>query len=90
MGLLSDEGANVEVQVNADSSTARSIASRKGAWHVGRIDVKELRAQDRDARGVHTIRTAKGELNLADTLTIDVGRKKLNCHMESASFGRRV
>ena len=39
-GLMADLGLEVEVRVNADSSAAKSIASRRGAGMVRRIEVR--------------------------------------------------
>ncbi len=40
--LLEDLGVKVKVQVNTDSSAAKSIAPRRGAGRVRHIEVREL------------------------------------------------
>ncbi len=49
-GLLGDMGIEVKVQVNTDSSAAKSIVSRRGAGRVRRIEVRELWVPDRVAK----------------------------------------
>jgi hypothetical protein len=53
-GLLEDLGVSVEVQVNTDSSAAKSIGSR-GAGGVRHIEVREFWIQDRVAKGELTV-----------------------------------
>ena len=48
-GLMEDLGMTVEIQVNTDSSAAKSITSRKGAGRVRHIEVRELWVQERVA-----------------------------------------
>ena len=50
-GLMADLGLEVGVQVNTDSSAARSIASRKGAGRVRHVEVRELWVQEKVRRG---------------------------------------
>ncbi len=50
-GLMADLGLEMEVQVNTDSSAAKSMASRRGAGSVRDIEVRELGANDRVAKG---------------------------------------
>ncbi len=45
--LFGDSGLEVEVQVNTESSAAKSIGSRRGAGRVRHADVRELRVQDK-------------------------------------------
>ncbi len=63
-GLMEDLGVRVEVQVNTDSSAAKSKAGRRGA---GRVP--ELWVQDRVAKGELQIVKVKGEESVADGLT---------------------
>ena len=49
-GLLEDLGVGVEVQVNTDSSAAKSITARRGAGRVRHIEVREPWVQDRVAK----------------------------------------
>ena len=87
-GLFEDLGVTVEVQVNTDSSAAKSIASRRGAGKVRHIEVRELWVQDRVARGDIALKKVKGEDNLADILTKHVGRNILDKHIKTMCYVR--
>ena len=88
-GLMEDLGIEVGVQVNTDSSAAKSIASRRGAGRVRHIEVRELWVQDRVARGELTIVKVKGEHNVADGLTKHVDRTKMDEYMKKRGLARR-
>ena len=49
-GLVEDLGVEVEVQVNTDSSAAKSISSRRGAGRVRHVEVRELWVQESSQR----------------------------------------
>ncbi len=74
--LFKDLGAEVEIQVDLDSSAARSISSRRGAGRVRHVKVRQLWAQERVRRGELSIIKAHGEENVADGLTKHVERRK--------------
>ncbi len=59
--LFGDLGLEMQSQVNTDSSTARSIASRRGAGRVRHVEVRELWVQDN-----LNIVKVRGEDNVAD------------------------
>ena len=88
-GLLDDMGIEVKVQVNTDSSAAKSIASRRGAGRVRHIEVRELGVQDRVTKGELSVVKVKGEENVADGLTKHVDRQKMEQYMEACSMVRR-
>ena len=88
-GLMEDLGVEVEVQVNTDSSTAKSITARKGAGRVRHIEVRELWVQDTIAKGELEIVKVKGEDNVADGLTKHVDGQKMEQHMKTCSIVRR-
>ena len=88
-GLLGDLGVEVKVQVNADSSAAESIASRRGARRVRHTEVRELWVQDRVAKGELSVVKVKGEENVADGLTKHVDRQKMEQHLAACSMVRR-
>ncbi len=88
-GLLDDMRIKVKVQVNTGSSAADSIASRKGASQLRHIEVRELRVQDRVAKGELSIGKVKGEENVADGLTKHVDKQKMEQPMEACSMVRR-
>ncbi len=85
-GLFADLGVKVEVQVNTDSSAAKSIASRRGAGRVRRIEVREMWVQDRVNKGELRIVKVKGENNVAHGLTKHVGKSKLEYYMKNCGF----
>ena len=64
--LFRDLGIEVEVHINTDSSTGKSIASRKGVGKVRHLDTRELWIQERVARGDLRLKKVPGEENLAD------------------------
>ncbi len=88
-GLMADLGLEMKVQVKTVSSAARSIASRRGAGRVRRIEVRELWAQDRVAKGELEITKVKGEENIADGLTKHVERAQMDCYIKKCGFARR-
>jgi hypothetical protein len=89
-GLMADLGIEVEVQVNTDSSAAKSVASRRGAGRVRRIEVRELWVQDHIARGELTIVKVKGEHKVADGLTKRVDRNKMDECLRKCGLVRKV
>ena len=88
-GLLNDLWVEVKVQVNTDSSAAKSIAARRGAGRVRHIEVRELWVQDRVAKGELSAVKVKGEENVADGLTKHVDRQKMEQYMEDCRMVRR-
>ena len=88
-GLMEDLGVEVEVQVNTDSSAAKSITARKGAGRVRHIEVRELWVQDRVAKGELKIVKVKGEDNVADGLTKHVYKRKMEQHMKAFGIVRK-
>ena len=87
--LFKDLGVDVEVQINTDSSTGKSIASRRGAAKVRHLDTRELWIQERVARGDIWIQKVRGEDNVADGLTKHVDRQKMDQYMKECGFVRR-
>ncbi len=75
--LFGDFGFETEVQVNTDSSAARSISSRRGAGRVRHVEVREWWVQKKVRTGVLPIIKGRGEDNVADGLTKHVDRSKL-------------
>ncbi len=88
-GLMADLGLEVKVHVNTDSSAARSIASRKGAASMSRIEVRELAVQDRVAKSELDVKKVKGEENVADGLTKHVECAKMDYCMKECGLVRR-
>ncbi len=85
---MEDLGVEVEVQGNSDSSAATRIAARRGAGRVRHIEVRELWAQDRVAKGVLKIVKMKRE-NVADGLTKHMGRQKMEQYVKVCCKVRR-
>ena len=87
--VLKDMGVDVQVQINTDSSTGKSIASRRGAGKVRHLDSQDLWIQERVARGHISIRKVPGNENLSDILTKHVDRQVLDKHLEAIGLERR-
>ena len=87
--LFRDLGVEVEVQINTDSSTGKSIASRKEVGKVRHLDTREQWIQERVARGDLRLKKVPGEEHLADILTKHVDRRTLDKHLEKIGFRRR-
>ena len=75
-GLMADLGLEGRAQVNTDSSAARSIASRRGARRVRRVEVQKLWVQDRVEKGELEIKKVIGEEHIADGSTNHVERAR--------------
>ena len=88
-GLMEDLGLSVEVQVNTDSSAAKSITARKGAGRVRHIEVRELWVQERAAKAELKIVKVRGEDNVADGLTKHVDKQKMDQHMKACGIVRK-
>jgi hypothetical protein len=79
--LFGDLGSQIEVHVNTDSSTARSISSRRRARRVRRVEVRELWVREKVRRRELSIIKVIGEDNSADGLTKHVDRSRLEKYM---------
>ncbi len=88
-GLMEDLGTSVEVQVNTDSSAAKSITARKGAGRVRHIEVRELWVQERVAKGKLKIVKVRAEDNVADGLTKLVDKQKIEQYMRVCGIVKR-
>ncbi len=84
-----DLGLEVKIQVNTDSSAARSMPSRRGAGRVRHVEVRELWAQQRVRSGELSIVKVRGEHNVADGVTKHVERSKMEMLMEKCGFALR-
>ncbi len=87
--LVAELGLEIVVQANTDSSAARSISSRRGAWPLRHVEVRELKAQEKVRREELSNIKVKGEDNVADGLTKHVDRSKLKKHMKECVFNFR-
>jgi hypothetical protein len=87
--MFKDLGLEVEVQVNTDSSAARSISSRRAAGRARHVEVHELWVQERVRSGELSIIKVRGENNVADGLAKHVDRSNMEMHMERGGFVRR-
>ena len=86
---MGDSGVEVEAQVYADSSFAKSTASRRGAGRGRRVEVWELWAQNRVAKGGVTVVKVKGENKVADGLTKHVERHKMDAYVKVCGVARK-
>ncbi len=84
--LFGDLGLEIEVQVNNDTSAARSILERSGAGRVRHVEVRELWAQEKVPRGELSIIKVRREDNVADGLIKHVDRSKLDKYMSECGF----
>ena len=87
--LFKDLGVDVEVQINTDSSTGKSVASRRGAGKIRHLDTRELWIQERVARGDIVIEKVRGEDNVADGLTKHVDKRKMDQYLSECGFEKR-
>ena len=87
--LFKDLGVDVEVQINTDSSTGKSVASRRGAGKIRHLDTRDLWIQERVARGDIMIEKVRGEDNVADGLTKHVDKQKMDQFMSECGFEKR-
>ena len=87
--LFRDLGVDVEVQINTDSSTGKSVASRRGAGKIRHLDTRELWIQERVARGDIVIEKVRGEDNVADGLTKHVDKGKMDQYLSECGFEKR-
>ena len=83
---MEDLGLHVEIQVNADSSAVLSISSRRSAGRVRHVEVRELWIQEKVRRGESAIIKVKGKDKVADVLTEQVDRSKLERYMNECDF----
>ena len=81
--MFKDLGLEVEIQVNTDSSAARSTSFRRGAGRVRHMEVRELSAQERVRREELSIIKVRGEDDVADGLAKHVERNKMEKNMET-------
>ena len=87
--LFKDLGVDVEVQINTDSSTGKSVASRRGAGKIRHLDTRDLWIQERVAKGDIMIEKVRGEDNVADGLTKHVDKQKMDQFMSECGFEKR-
>ena len=87
--LFKDLGVDVEVQINTDSSTGKSVASRRGAGKIRHLDIRDLWIQERVARGDIMIEKVRGEDNVANGLTKHVDKQKMDQFMSECGFEKR-
>ena len=89
VSLLKDLGVDVKRQVNKDSYTEKSIATRRGAGKVRHLDTREMWIQEKVLKCQVTLKKVPGTENLADILTKHVSRADLDRHMKKIDIERR-
>jgi len=77
---LQDFGINVGVVIRTDASAVRGMANRRGLGKVRHIEVNQLWAQDRVARGDLVIEKINGKENVADNVTKHVNAEDIRVH----------
>ena len=77
------------MKVFTDSSTAKSIASRKGTGKVRHIEVCQLWVQQEVSNGRMEVVKVKGEHNIADILTKHVDNATMSRHVGYMNAERR-
>ncbi len=87
--LFRDLGVDVEVQINTDASTGKSVASRRGAGKIRHLDTRELWIQERVAKGDIVIEKVRREDNVADGLTKQVDKTKMEQYMRECGFVKK-
>ena len=85
--LLRDWNAHAGVDVLADSSAAKAIASRRGLGKVRHIEVCQLWVQERVHRGGIRVTQVQGESTPADIMTKHVGNATLIKHLTATGVG---
>ncbi len=89
MKSLLEVGVEAKVQIKANSSAAKSIASRGAAARgARRIEVLKLWVQDRLAKEELLVVKGKGEDNVADGLTKRLHRQKMEQYMAACGMVR--
>ena len=70
-----------EIDINTDSSAAKSIASRRGLGKIRHMDTYHLWVQECVCDGRIKVHKVKGTDNLADALTKHIDQHDMNYHM---------
>ena len=86
MGIVRNK---INLKVHTDSSTAKSIANRKGTGKVRHIEVCQLWVHQEVANQRMEIVKVKGINNIADILTNHIDNSTLNRHLEHIYSERR-
>ena len=79
-------GIDLKLEVESDSSSARSFASRKGLGKQRRVQIRFLWLQDRVASNQLTVKKVHTKANVADILTKSMGGADLCKHLETLGF----
>ena len=84
--FLNDLGVKVEVEVQSDSSSARSFASRQGLGKQRHVQTRYLWLQERVALKHLSVKKIRGEDNDSDVLTKAVAAPTMQKHMRSMGY----
>ena len=86
--MLRDVGISVGITINTDSSTAKSIALRKGVGKVRHIETNQLWLQDKVKSKDICIKTIGTLDNPADLMTKHLSREDIDKHLRNLGFSR--
>ena len=89
MGDMGVDKDKIHLQVYTDSSTAKSVANRKGTGKIRHIEVCQLWVQQEVANNRMEVVKVTGENNIADILTTHVDHGTLTKHIENIRMERR-
>ena len=89
--FFSDLGVELQLEVESDSSSARSFASRRGLGKQRHVQTRYLWIQDQVANGALVILKVAGGKNVADILTKATTSAVLKKHLAELGmvFGPR-
>ena len=80
--LFADWGLHITVEVQSDSTSAKSMADRKGVAKVKHMQTRFLWIQERVANGDITIHHVGTKFNPADPFTKPLTKPELDSHMD--------
>ena len=86
--MLFDIGITVGINIHTDSSTAKSIAVRKGVGKIRHIETNQLWLQDKVKDKIISIKKIGTLENPSDLLTKHLSRDVIDKHLKNLGFAR--
>ena len=83
--LMRDLGIEMTIRLNADSETAKSIASRRGAGRIRHLETQEMWVQEKVARKDIFLKKIWGKENISDGLAKRIERPKLDKYLAGSN-----